>query len=73
MVITVYFDHRHVHLTSWHYVMWQRQDDVTYVKMCLPSLVTETMTRFLRLQSLKKLGTEEKRQKLKATSWTSEG
>ena len=37
------------------YVMWQRQDDVTYVKMCLPSLVTDTMRRFLRLESSKKL------------------
>ena len=35
--------------------MWQRQDDVTYVKMCLPSLVTDTQRRFLRLESSKKL------------------
>ena len=33
------------------YVTWQRQDDVTYVKMCLPSLVTDTLRRFLRLES----------------------
>ena len=37
------------------YVTWQRQDDVTYAKMCLPSLVTDTMRRFLRLESSKKL------------------
>ena len=37
------------------YVTWQRQDDVTYVKMCLPSLVTDTLRRFLRLESSKKL------------------
>ena len=37
------------------YVTWQRQDYVTYVKMCLPSLVTDTMRRFLRLESSKKL------------------
>ena len=37
------------------YVTWQRQDDVTYVKMCLPSLVTDTMRRFLQLESSKKL------------------
>ena len=37
------------------YVMWQRQDDVTYAKMCLPSLVTDTMRQFLRLESSKKL------------------
>ena len=37
------------------YVTWQRQDDVTYVKMCLPSLVTDSMRRFLRLESSKKL------------------
>ena len=54
MVKTVLFDHRHGHLTSWH-VTWQRQDDVTYAKMCLPSLVTDTMRRFLRLESSKKL------------------
>jgi hypothetical protein len=28
------------------YVTWQRQDDVTYAKMCLSSLVTDTMRRF---------------------------
>ena len=37
------------------YVTWQRQDDVTYAKMCLPSLVTDTMRRFLRLESSKQL------------------
>ena len=37
------------------YVTWQRQDDVTYAKMCLPSLVTDTMSRFLQLESSKKL------------------
>ena len=37
------------------YVTWQRQDDVTYAKMCLPSLVTDTMRQFLRLESSKKL------------------
>ena len=37
------------------YVKWQRQDDVTYAKMCLSSLVTDTMRRFLRLESSKKL------------------
>ena len=37
------------------YVTWQRQDDVTYAKMCFPSLVTDTMRRFLRLESSKKL------------------
>ena len=37
------------------YVTWQRQDDVTYAKMCLPSLVTDTMRRFLRLESSKRL------------------
>ena len=29
------------------------EDDVTYVKMCLSSLVTDTMRRFLRLESQK--------------------
>ena len=39
---------------SWMtYVSWQRQDDVTYVKMCLPSLVTDMMRRFSRLESSK--------------------
>ena len=37
------------------YVTWQRQDDVTYTKMCLPSLVTDTMRLFVRLESSKKL------------------
>ena len=37
------------------YVTWQRQDDVTYAKLCLPSLVTDTMRRILRLESSKKL------------------
>ena len=37
------------------YVTWQRQDDVTYVKMCLPSLETDTMRRFPPLESSKKL------------------
>ena len=37
------------------YVTWQRQDDVTYAKMCLPSLVTDMMRRFLWLESSKKL------------------
>ena len=37
------------------YVTWQRQDDDTYVKMCLPSLVTDTKRQFLRLESSKKL------------------
>ena len=37
------------------YVTWQRQDDVTYVKMCLPSLVTDTLRRFPPLESSKKL------------------
>ena len=37
------------------YVTWQRQDDVTYVKMFIPSLVTDTLRRFLRLESSKKL------------------
>ena len=37
------------------YVTWQRQDDVTYVKMCLPLLVTDTLKRCLRLESSKKL------------------
>ena len=29
-------------------------DDVTYVKMCLSSLVTDTLRLFLRLESFKK-------------------
>ena len=37
------------------YVTWQRQDDVPCAKMCLPFLVTDTMRRFLRLESSKKL------------------
>ena len=37
------------------YVTWQRQDDVTYVKMCLPFLVTDTLRRFPPLESSKKL------------------
>ena len=37
------------------YVTWQRQDDVTYAKMCLPSLLTDTMRWFSRLESSKKL------------------
>ena len=36
------------------YVTWQRQDDVTYAKMCLPSLGTDTMRRFPPLESSKK-------------------
>ena len=28
------------------YVTWQRQDGVTYVRMCLPFLVTDTMSRW---------------------------
>ena len=37
------------------YVTWQRQDDVTYAKMCLPSRVSDTMRRFSPLESSKKL------------------
>ena len=37
------------------YVTRPRQNDVTYVKMCLPFLVTDTMRRFLRLESSKML------------------
>ena len=37
------------------YVTLQRQDDVTYVKMCLPSLVTDTTKRILWLDSLNRL------------------
>ena len=35
------------------YVTWPRQDDVTYAKMCLPSLETDTMRRFPPLESSK--------------------
>ena len=37
------------------YVTWQRQDNVTYAKLCLLSLVTDTMRRFPPLESSKKL------------------
>ena len=57
----VYFDHRHVLLTSLY------QDDVTYVKMGLPSLVSDMKRRFLRLESSKKL------QMKHAREWYPEG
>ena len=37
------------------YVTWQRQDDVTYAKMCLPSRVSDKTRRFPPLESSKKL------------------
>ena len=73
MVKTVYFDHRHVHMTSWHNVTWQRQDDVTYAKMCLPSLVTDTMRRFSPLESSKKLQGKNARGVVPTHPWASEG
>ena len=36
------------------YVTWQRQDDVTYAKMCLLSRVTDTLKQFFQLESSKK-------------------
>ena len=50
-----HFDHRHVHMTSWHMSRDSVQDDVTYAKMCLPSRVSDTMRRFSPLESSKKL------------------
>ena len=40
---TLQFDHCHEHLTSWH----MSRDSVTYVKMCLQSLVTDTRRVFV--------------------------
>ena len=54
-------------------VTWQRQDDVTYVKMCLPSLVTDTLRRFLRLESSKKLQGKNARGVASTPPWASEG
>ena len=55
------------------YVTWQRQDAVTYAKMCLPSLVTDTMRRFLRLESSKKLQGKNARGGGIHPPWASEG
>ena len=71
MVKTVHFDHRHVGTFDvMTYVTSRHQDDVTYAKMCLPSLVTDTMNRCLRLESSKKL---QRKNASGVVPWASEG
>ena len=55
------------------YVTRQRQDDVTYAKMFLSSLVTDTMRRFKKVTGEKRQGvvpTPNGRPRVKAHSWS---